>query len=581
MLDYVERTINPGTKGVNNLLGFSLTNYEAVFLQTRYPQVVRVSLFGKFGGIDGVDARDLSRFQCDSFAGVYSCLLFDYFSEHELALTEAFRILRPGGVFMTHIGNVNATAVGDEPTVLSIISPREGYYEYIPPGESMLRVTVGVNWFIDAMRRVGFSSVLYRPVESTTGIETLWFLGVKPLQPAAIVNSTYHRSFENAIPLPDKFLDSSILVRVTMPIVNQEFDDLRFADHMETTVLACRKGGYLLSRDNGSTWESFILHGREEWPFANGKILRSGDLILQARCLGAMEKSGNRAELLVVRNGIVLSEFCPPGNGEWHGTSSIDEAHGTLMYADYQDNGPGRPMRVSRVFRSRDGGSSWEVVMEMDAVEIRHFHLARACPYTEGQWWLSSGDEANECRIWRSTDDGDSWSEVSIDAKLAERFGRKVLRFTDVLFDENRIIWGTDDLLGSASMMDQRLSQEQRSGSRLIAAFPGESGLKLEEIGYCGQPVRSMVDLGKYFIIMTQSARLKHSARPQIFLMEKASGKLEELFKISRYDCGVTGFTYSRASRLGVDGRFFTYRGPRDVFNGGNYLLMWEWELMP
>ena len=67
----------------------------------------------------------------------------------------------------------------------------------------------------------------------------------------------------------------------------------------------------------------------------------------------------------------------------WHGSASIGEANGTIMFADYHDNGAKYTapynsskehwlplMHPNSVHRSRDGGLTWETVFTKSPEEI-------------------------------------------------------------------------------------------------------------------------------------------------------------------------------------------------------------------
>lgn len=71
-----------------------------------------------------------------------------------------------------------------------------------------------------------------------------------------------------------------------------------------------------------------------------------------------------------------------------------------------------------RMWKTVDRGATWTKVMEKRANngvvysgEIRHFHAVCCDPYTF-DWWACSGDGDNQCKIWRSQDDGDTWTEM-------------------------------------------------------------------------------------------------------------------------------------------------------------------------
>jgi len=162
------------------LLAFSAPRQEKGLLAPYFPEIASVSLHGVYGGVHtrGVDARDLSRYVGGSFGGHYSCLLFDYFVEHEPALAEAYRVLTPGGVFLTHILHTRLREGDLPPTQRHVIQPKPGYYQYIPEDQPMISARVGAAWFLRAMARTGFRCIRFR-VRDPAGVVCDWFLGHK------------------------------------------------------------------------------------------------------------------------------------------------------------------------------------------------------------------------------------------------------------------------------------------------------------------------------------------------------------------------------------------------------------------
>src|SRR6185369_6545272 len=135
------------------------TGWERKLLAPHFPKVQGASLYGKYssGNITGVDVRDLSRFAPSSFSGAFAILLFDYFPEHEKALAELARVIAPGGILFTLILSARVTPDGSPPVITRTITPRPGYFDYVPEGESLLNVTVGQDWLLDAIDRAGFA----------------------------------------------------------------------------------------------------------------------------------------------------------------------------------------------------------------------------------------------------------------------------------------------------------------------------------------------------------------------------------------------------------------------------------------
>jgi hypothetical protein len=221
----------------------------------------------------------------------------------------------------------------------------------------------------------------------------------------------------------------------------------------------------------------------------------------------------NNRFIVADMHGTVLHTAKMPG-AAWHGPRAVDASGGTLMYAEYPWNDPRQGSdsaahKTSRVWRSRDFGRSWRQVFEQGAV--RHFHYLQARPGVTGEWWLTSGDEPEESRIWRSTDDGDTWIDqtgtfgpfITIGNY---RFSRSLFRLTDLAWAGDEIIWGSDDVL-NATVETTGSSKPARSrGSRVFCANPS-TGMAPTVVGNCGPEVRSIVDVGKFYVLATQSSR--------------------------------------------------------------------------
>ncbi len=170
---------DPGNAS-RDLLAFSASKAERDLLAPYFGKFVSVSLYGRYSSdhTAGVDARDLSRYPDASFGGHYSCLLFDYFSEHKQALAEAYRVIAPRGLFLTHILHTRVREDNGPPKTKSVIRSKAGYYEYIPEDEHMLSVRVGAGWFMRAMTKAGFRATRIR-IGDPAGVVCDWFLGDK------------------------------------------------------------------------------------------------------------------------------------------------------------------------------------------------------------------------------------------------------------------------------------------------------------------------------------------------------------------------------------------------------------------
>jgi len=176
-----DRAVRGETLPRKPLLGFALTGAERSFLVPHFPQIVSVSLYGDYGEghIAGVDARDLSRFAAGSFSCVFSLLLFDYFCEHEKALAEASRVLAPGGFFITAIMDSRVSDDEAPPSIVKMIKPAPGYFDYVPASSPLPSVHVGSGWFGAAMARAGLAPRLLSVEDAASAQRGRWFVGRK------------------------------------------------------------------------------------------------------------------------------------------------------------------------------------------------------------------------------------------------------------------------------------------------------------------------------------------------------------------------------------------------------------------
>jgi hypothetical protein len=396
------------------------------------------------------------------------------------------------------------------------------------------------------------------------------------------------------IALHKSFGATSVRIRLSIPKMPRgafyAFLDHDRDEHGNTTdrVLAGAVGAFAISDDLGETWRSVRVRGYGRFIITNARMLPTGEVLLQALDPEERVPPPDQVSHLLVcdLNGRVLSSTEIDG-ARWHGCRSVDVSGGTVMYAEYTPNRGGRkagPHRASRVLRSRDFGRTWHVVHTED--NIRHFHFLQAKPGTPGEWWLTSGDDDPECHIWRSTDDGDTWVDQT--AAFGERIvtdnlrlSRRMFRLTDLAWDGDDIIWGTDDRL-TATTGRGRDRAVSKPGSRL---FRGnlQSGIAPTDLGLCGPEVRNLIAIGDFYLVLTQVSTGAPDSAPQVWLMPKrtpAEGPtLQHLFDIERLEGGYAGFTFSRASRADRNGVFFTYRPPKQVFNASAQILRWEIEI--
>ena len=110
---------------------------------------------------------------------------------------------------------------------------------------------------------------------------------------------------------------------------------------------------------------------------------------------------------------------------------------------------------VLNVWRSVDGGMSWTSVFTKHSrnhatPEIYHFHAVRRDPFNPTHWYLSSGDLPEESFIWRSVDDGLTWTNITDPSITGET--RKVNRTVNFYFTPDYIYWGSDDICSAGGI---------------------------------------------------------------------------------------------------------------------------------
>ena len=416
-----------------------------------------------------------------------------------------------------------------------------------------------------------------------------------------------HQQFErtHSTPVDPSLGCKRVVVELSVPALPNVGTQVRFAEHVQRdgratdTVIAVTQGGAVVSDDLGANWQWIPIPSLKEVNLRNCFTTMSGTHLLQGDTSpdGKPATEYGHAPVALLNADWQLVDCVDPAFSVWHGSRSIDEAAGTIVYAEYPANAKRRiapsgepearsdlaPVRDSRLLRSTDGGRSWQTVLQYDWRAIRHFHTVVADPWQPGRWWASSGDGPRQCRVWESLDHGASWSDVGVELPTEQlhpdhqQLAQTVLRYTDIVVGESELIWGTDDLLGEPSLGDPDVSTGRRAGARLFRS-PKEQPWKPQSIGYVGDAVRSLIDVGPAYLVATQ-AKGALGYRPRIFLLWKAEPfQLTPLFTVDNFqgDSPGTGFTYSRASRSAKDGVFFTHRRPTDAFPGGAALLRWR-----
>jgi len=376
------------------------------------------------------------------------------------------------------------------------------------------------------------------------------------------------------------------MLRLSVPYVAKN-PRVSFSDHvmdqkdrMTNTVLATMTGGIAVSRDLGKTWKIIKVDGHSDHRFINVKDIGEGEFLIQTIPPETRASRLAPLDLLVVNeDGKVLAKHAAHSH-RWHGPRSAAIVGGTIMFAEYLSNNivDGKRPVGCKVWRSRDRGRSWQIVMQKTGEEVRHFHFLQPRPGYENQWWLTSGDLPQECHVWVTWDDGDSWDDISVPEQerievSGVRYKRDLFRLTDLAWQGGNVIWGTDDYMGGS----------KPPGARVFRSVVGRH-LAPELVGTGKWHFRNVVDVGDYLLFLSQrstSSNAPEDKRPGVYLVPKQPvAGAPAMVHVCDLDAYPTrdrpGFTFSKASRAAVNGTFFSYRSGEDVFPAGHKILEWN-----
>jgi hypothetical protein len=652
------------------LLAFATTGAERPLLASYFKAIQPASLYGKYAAdnMTGVDVRDLSRFGPASFSGAFGILLFDYFPEHEKALAELSRVIAPGGVFFTLILPSRVEPDPSPPVVARKIKPRPGYFDYVPEGSELLSVNVGQDWLLRAIARAGFTPLQLRVPDPGTAEISQWFIGIRragavapivaPTQEATVASMpsappptssavASSVSLERAVPavappksprparppgkgpaltnatrltqgFSQEFVTplegydglKSVTVRLTIPSVPLAGRGADFAEHFwipgecrPGRAINCVGPGVLMhSTDMGEHWEVVALPELAGQLPINHFTTTKGTRLIQT--VGWQVDREDRPQedwgaiFRLTADGAVTDRI-KTGDARWHGPRAIGQSGDAILYSEYFDNSDTRnavphskewpdTLRTNHVWRSDDDGKSWSVAFAQDPSEIRHFHFVMTDPYEPGTWWLSSGDLPHQCRCWRSRDNGATWQDVTnphpdVQFHPTVRKGRQaVFRATDMAFLPDKLIWGTDDMLTGGDQYKlmkenpEKFEGYPRLGARIFVAAR-EDMLQPTDVAVGGHPFRNLVDVGPGYIAMTEGKYDQIGLEPVVYFLGKDEPhRMQQLFTVPNAKAKGSGFSYSRASRAAVDGRFFSFRGSGDLVQMVPRLLQWD-----
>lgn len=520
--EYIKKEILTASLPNKPLLAFAMTKAEKKILDDAFKDFKSVSLFGNYVGDYevGVDLRDLSRYESNAFSGVFGCLVFDYFIEHELALNECFRVTAPGGLFFTCIAPYRLVDGDVRPNVKGKIKGRPGYFEYLPDNVELLDVKVGRDWFVGAMRRVGFQPAIVRVEDAVPGVVSEWFVGIKPDSTGYSKNATpseWKKNVELKSRISEVFhsivpYGESGRASLKIELIEGVPSSLAFLEDVGTFAvlkadsireIAATNGfrnRIYVSLDLGRTWVE--KYGSIKW---DDKIRAAFSLKNGGRLIRTFS---GRMYHLDDRGALIGSHAT--GIWHWHGSQGIGEsATGTVMYGEYAPLQMEHGVQELSVWRYRLSQSElgWERVLTLPAAarppegQLRHFHVCCPNPCNPQQWILASGDIGVHNRLWISNDDGDNWSEITLmeaDTSSLPKVGLpQVLRFTQVsVLDNGDLIWATDDTTGSGRSALIQLSLATERPTFYFLGWLGRNCVR--NISSCGNDLFLMISESKH-----------------------------------------------------------------------------------
>lgn len=293
-----------------------------------------------------------------------------------------------------------------------------------------------------------------------------------------------------------------------------------------------------VSRDLGETWASPAVL---PFPISYLFTTASGARIVW----DPVAKRIRRLDAQWKETPIQCMSECP-----WLGSQSIGQHGNVLLFAEYWID-PARPQGY--VWRSVDDGLAWDKVFSMLAAaapvpeeqKIHHFHTLQPDPFAPGHWYLSSGDVGRENRVWRSTDDGRTWNEVT-DLSPEGTDRPQIHRHTAEQYTRSHLLWATDDPLNNTRAAFVMAKRGTPLEVRLTAPATQNH-------------VRSLIATDIGYLLLTENSK-----NWPVFGLEQPGVEIGLVTQKGRYlPVGllpdVQGiFTASQSSRHAVDGVFFS-----------------------
>jgi hypothetical protein len=211
-----------------------------------------------------------------------------------------------------------------------------------------------------------------------------------------------------------------------------------------------------------------FVDGKTMWATSGYQVYRSPDKGVSWKVLGKISVPPTRKalcscpplarllrlgiyNLLVLKSGNILAStsglfhYSEDGGRTFYATHRMrvgrkplhrgicEDKHGNVYYGEYYIN-PKRNEKIN-IYKSIDGGKSFQVVHTFPAGTICHIHFVQYDPYTD-RLWIGAGDRDAECFIAYSEDGGNTFH------KIGE--GDQRWRAVSLVFTERYVYWGSD-----------------------------------------------------------------------------------------------------------------------------------------
>ena len=239
----------------------------------------------------------------------------------------------------------------------------------------------------------------------------------------------------------------------------------------------------------------------------------------------------------------------------WHGSWGIDQnpLSGTIMWGEY----PAMSQKV-RLWRSIDNGASWSISLELNGAlsqqtdSIRHFHTCQHSTTNPGVWYLSSGDTNMQTNLWISNDDGLHWEKVPIlsikgnCSDIPSEHYSSLFRYTSLVQTDDCLIFPTDDTI-------------KKRGARVVAISKNDLNNPYIFDGNCGpNEMRNIISIDQNFALAFSESK-RDSTHIHLCLIDINQKKVFPLNPIENASQKKSNVMNSLSSKSARSGSFFSF----------------------